>query len=129
MDCSLRYEGLLYDPGVDFDERYFQQAFIKCMTDHDHEVTYGDMMAEMKYVKVMTIDRALRSNVFLCRKFFVRTNAERDVEDQFSLPPFPMLSSSYPIVRDIPLSQLLETWLILFLGLEDYGDNLAPFLV
>lgn len=53
-------------------------AFIKCMIDKNHDVTYGEMMAEMK-------------------KFFVRTNAERDEEDRFTLPPFPMLSSSYPI--------------------------------
>ena len=54
-------------------------AFIKCMQDKNHEVTYGDMMTELK-------------------KFFVRTNEERDPEDQLPLPPFPMLSSSYPIV-------------------------------
>jgi hypothetical protein len=53
-------------------------AFIKCMHDKNHEVTYGEMMAEIK-------------------KFFVRTNEERDPEDHFSIPPFPMLSSSYPM--------------------------------
>jgi Caspase domain len=53
-------------------------AFIKCMQDKNHEVTYGEMMAEMK-------------------KFFVRTNEERDPEDRFGVPPFPMLSSSYPM--------------------------------
>jgi hypothetical protein len=53
-------------------------AFIKVMLDRGYEVSYGEMMAEMK-------------------KFFVRTNEERDPEDQFPLPPFPMLSSSYPM--------------------------------